>query len=102
MPRREPGVAGPAVSEASDGFRSSRDTAVGCPDLTGVVLPEGVLCLLKQLAIISTAIPIYKALYPHACTKKKLLYCALYPKLTTHTTITKYVVGTYLCIRRIQ
>lgn len=40
--RREGGVAG---ASASDGRRTSRDAAVCCPGRTGVVLPDGVLCL---------------------------------------------------------
>lgn len=36
---------GVPASEASEGFRNKRVTAVCWPDRTGVVLPEGVLCL---------------------------------------------------------
>lgn len=45
VPRRDPGVVGAPLSEASDVFRNL-DTAVCCPGRTGVVLPDGVLCLL--------------------------------------------------------
>lgn len=48
VPRREPGVAGAPLSEASDGLRNNLDTAVCCPERTGVVLPDGVLCLLQN------------------------------------------------------
>lgn len=43
--RRARGVAG---ASASDGRRTSRDAAVCCPGRTGVVLPDGVLCLMCQ------------------------------------------------------
>lgn len=43
--RRAPGVVGVPLSDASEGFRSNLDTAVCWPERTGVVLPDGVLCL---------------------------------------------------------
>lgn len=48
VPLRVVGVAGAPLSDASEGFRSSRDTAVCCPDRTGVVLPDGVRCLTRK------------------------------------------------------
>lgn len=53
VPRREPGVEGAPLSDASEGFRNSRDTAVCWPDRTGVVLPDGVLCLLQNQILVS-------------------------------------------------
>lgn len=54
--RRAAGVAGVPDSDASDGLRSRRDTAVCCPDRTGVVLPDGVLCLARGGTTISVGI----------------------------------------------
>lgn len=48
VPLLDTGVEGASFSEASEGFLRSRDTAVCWPGLTGVVLPEGVLCPLAS------------------------------------------------------
>jgi hypothetical protein len=83
--RREPGVAGAPPSDASDGLRSKRDTAVCCPARTGVVLPEGVLCLYTNLCVI------IEKLQNHPCIKLvKLQNCA--------STDSFYAIPQYLTI----